>query len=170
MDKLIQDFSYGLFIWQVLVFVLLIFLLRKFAWKPILEAVNEREESIEGALKAAEKAREEMKSLQADNEAVLREAREERERILKEARDMKNKMISEAKDAAAAEADKAIVSAKAAIEAEKTAAIAELKNQAASLSIDVAEKILGQELGAENKQTAMIGKIIEDVKFNEEQA
>ena len=166
MDKLIQDFSYGLFIWQVLVFVLLIFLLRKFAWKPILEAVNEREESIEGALKAAEKAREEMKSLQADNEAVLREAREERERILKEARDMKNKMISEAKDAAATEADKAIVSAKAAIEAEKTAAIAELKNQAASLSIDVAEKILGQELSTENKQTAMIGKIIEDVKFN----
>jgi F-type H+-transporting ATPase subunit b len=166
MDKLIQDFSYGLFIWQVLVFVLLIFLLRKFAWKPILEAVNEREESIEGALKAAEKAREEMKSLQADNEAVLREAREERERILKEARDMKNKIITEAKDAAAKEADKAIVSAKAAIEAEKTAAIAALKNQAASLSIDVAEKILGQELSAENKQTAMIGKIIEDVKFN----
>ena len=166
MDKLIQDFSYGLFIWQVLVFVLLIFLLRKFAWKPILNAVNEREESIEGALKAAEKARQEMKSLQADNEAVLREAREERERILKEARDMKNKMITEAKDAAATEADKAIVSAKAAIEAEKTAAIAELKNQAASLSIDVAEKILGQELSAENKQTAKIGKIIEDVKFN----
>tara|TARA_B100000497_G_scaffold99439_1_gene112464 strand:- start:20 stop:520 length:501 start_codon:yes stop_codon:yes gene_type:complete len=166
MDKLIQDFSYGLFIWQVLVFVLLIFLLRKFAWKPILDAVNEREESIEGALKAAEKARQEMKSLQADNEAVLREAREERERILKEARDMKNKMITEAKDAAATEADKAIVSAKAAIEAEKTAAIAELKNQAASLSIDVAEKILGQELSAENKQAAMIGKIIEDVKFN----
>ena len=151
MNKLIQDFSYGLFIWQVLVFVLLIFLLRKFAWKPILDAVNEREESIEGALKAAEKAREDMKSLQADNEAVLREAREERERILKEARDMKNKMITEAK---------------AAIEAEKTAAIAELKNQAASLSIDVAEMILGQELSAENKQTAMIGKIIEDVKFN----
>ena len=166
MDKLIQDFSYGLFIWQVLVFVLLIFLLRKFAWKPILNAVNEREESIEGALKAAEKARQEMKSLQADNEAVLREAREERERILKEARDMKNKMITEAKDAAATEADKAIVSAKAAIEAEKTAAIAELKNQAASLSIDVAEKILCQELSAENKQAAMIGKIIEDVKFN----
>src|SRR6056300_1606603 len=155
MDKLIQDFSYGLFIWQVLVFVLLIFLLRKFAWKPILDAVNEREESIEGALKSAEKAREEMKSLQANNEAVLKEAREEQ-----------NKMIAEAKDAAAAEADKTIASAKAAIEAEKTAAIAELKNQAASLSIDVAEKILGQELSAENKQTAMIGKIIEDVKFN----
>ena len=107
-----------------------------------------------------------MKSLQANNEAVLKEAREERERILKEARDMKNKMIAEAKDAAAAEADKTIASAKAAIEAEKTAAIAALKNHAAALSIDVAEKILGQELSAENKQTAMIGKIIEDVKFN----
>jgi F-type H+-transporting ATPase subunit b len=166
MDKLINDFSIGLFFWQSLVFILLIFVLKKYAWKPILNAVNEREQSIEDALKEAEKARLEMQSLQQSNEAILKEAREERERILKEARDMKNKMIAEAKDAAATEADKAIVSAKAAIEAEKTAAIAELKNQAASLSIDVAEKILGQELSAENKQTAMIGKIIEDVKFN----
>jgi len=151
MDKLINDFSIGLFFWQSLVFILLIFVLKKYAWKPILNAVNEREQSIEDALKEAEKARLEMQSLQQSNEAILKEAREERERILKEARDMKNKMITEAK---------------AAIEAEKTAAIAELKNQAASLSIDVAEKILGQELSAENKQTAMIGKIIEDVKFN----
>jgi F-type H+-transporting ATPase subunit b len=166
MDKLINDFSIGLFFWQSLVFLLLIFVLKKYAWKPILNAVNEREKSIEDALKEAEKARLEMQSLQQSNEVILKEAREERERILKEARDMKNKMIAEAKDAAATEADKAIVSAKAAIEAEKTAAIAELKNQAASLSIDVAEKILGQELSAENKQTAMIGKIIEDVKFN----
>ena len=166
MDKLINDFSIGLFFWQSLVFILLIFVLKKYAWKPILNAVNEREQSIEDALKEAEKARLEMQSLQQSNEAILKEAREERERILKEARDMKNKMITEAKEAAATEADKAIVSAKSAIEAEKTAAIAELKNQAASLSIDVAEKILGQELSAENKQTAMIGKIIEDVKFN----
>ena len=166
MDKLINDFSIGLVFWQSLVFILLIFVLKKYAWKPILNAVNEREQSIEDALKEAEKARLEMQSLQQSNEAILKEAREERERILKEARDMKNKMITEAKEAAATEADKAIVSAKAAIEAEKTAAIAELKNQAASLSIDVAEKILGQELSAENKQTAMIGKIIEDVKFN----
>jgi len=166
MDKLINDFSIGLFFWQSLVFLLLIFVLKKYAWKPILNAVNEREKSIEDALKEAEKARLEMQSLQQSNEVILKEAREERERILKEARDMKNKMIAEAKDAAATEADKAIVSAKAAIEAEKTAAIVELKNQAASLSIDVAEKILGQELSAENKQTAMIGKIIEDVKFN----
>jgi len=166
MEKLINDFSVGLFFWQSVVFILLILLLRKYAWKPILNAVNEREESIEGALKAAEKAREEMKALQADNEAILKEAREERERILKEARDMKNKIVAEAKDSAGLEADKSVAAAKATIEAEKSAAVAELKKQAATLSIEVAEKILGQELSSENKQAEMIGKIIDDVKFN----
>lgn len=165
MDKLIHDFSFGLFIWQLLVFVALIFLLKKYAWKPILDAVNAREESIEGALKAAESAREEMKALQSDNEAILKEAREERERILKEARDMKNKIVAEAKEAASAEADKTVAAAKASIEAE-AAAVAELKKQAASLSIEVAEKVLGQELSDANKQAEMIGKIIDDVKFN----
>lgn len=166
MDKLINDFSIGLFFWQSLVFLLLIFLLRQYAWKPILNAVNEREQSIEGALKAAEKARHEMESLQASNEAILKEAREERERILKEARDMKNNIVAEAKETAAAEADKTVAAAKAAIEAEKAAAVAELKNQAAVLSIEVAEKVLGQELSAENKQTAMISKMIDEVKIN----
>ncbi len=166
MEKLINDFSVGLFFWQSVVFILLILLLRKYAWKPILNAVNEREQSIEGALKAAEKAREEMKALQADNEAILKEAREERERILKEARDMKNKIVAEAKEAATAEADKTVAAAKATIEAEKSAAVAELKKQAATLSIEVAEKVLGQELSSENKQAEMIGKIIDDVKFN----
>ena len=166
MDKLINDFSIGLFFWQSLVFLLLIFLLRKYAWKPILNAVNEREQSIEGALKAAEKARQEMESLQASNEAILKEAREERERILKEARDMKNNIVAEAKETAAAEADKTVAAAKAAIEAEKAAAVAELKNQAAVLSIEVAEKVLGQELSAENKQKAMISKMIDEVKIN----
>jgi F-type H+-transporting ATPase subunit b len=166
MEKLINDFSVGLFFWQSVVFILLILLLRRYAWKPILNAVNEREQSIEGALKAAEKAREEMKALQADNEAILKEAREERERILKEARDMKNKIVAEAKEAATAEADKTVAAAKATIEAEKSAAVAELKKQAATLSIEVAEKVLGQELSSENKQAEMIGKIIDDVKFN----
>ena len=166
MDKLINDFSIGLFFWQSLVFIILIFLLRKYAWKPILNAVNEREESIEGALKAAEQAREEMQSLQASNEAIMKEAREERERILKEAREMKNKIVGEAKETATAEAEKTVAAAKAAIEAEKAAAVAELKNQAAVLSIEVAEKVLGKELSAENKQTEMIGKMIDEVKFN----
>ncbi len=166
MDKLINDFSIGLFFWQSLVFLLLIFLLRRYAWKPILNAVNEREESIEGALKAAEAAREEMKALQSNNEAIMKEAREERERILKEARDMKNTIVAEAKETAVAEAEKTVVAAKAAIEAEKAAAVAELKNQAAVLSIEVAEKVLGQELSAENKQAAMISKMIDEVKIN----
>ena len=142
------------------------FLLKKYAWKPILNAVNEREESIEGALKAAEQAREEMQSLQASNEAIMKEAREERERILKEARDMKNSIVAEAKETATAEAEKTVAAAKAAIEAEKAAAVAELKNQAAVLSIEVAEKVLGQELSAENKQAAMISKMIDEVKIN----
>ena len=166
MDKLINDFSIGLFFWQSLVFLLLIFLLRRYAWKPILNAVNEREESIEGALKAAEAAREEMASLQASNEAIMKEAREERERILKEARDMKNSIVAEAKETATAEAEKTVAAAKAAIEAEKAAAVAELKNQAAVLSIEVAEKVLGQELSSENKQAAMISKMIDEVKIN----
>jgi F-type H+-transporting ATPase subunit b len=166
MDKLINDFSIGLFFWQSLVFLLLIFLLRRYAWKPILNAVNEREESIEGALKAAEAAREEMKALQSNNEAIMKEAREERERILKEARDMKNSIVAEAKETAVAEAEKTVAAAKAAIEAEKAAAVAELKNQAAVLSIEVAEKVLGQELSSENKQAAMISKMIDEVKIN----
>ena len=156
----------GLIFWTLVTILLLVFLLGKFAWKPILKMVNEREASIEEALKAAERARDEMKSLQADNEAILKEAREERERILKEAREMKNKIVSDAKDAASAEAEKAVTSAKAAIEAEKAAAVAELKNQAAVLSIEVAEKVLGRELSAENKQTEMISKMIDEVKFN----
>ena len=166
MDKLINDFSVGLFFWQTLVFVTLILVLRSFAWKPILNAVNEREESIEGALKAAEKAREEMASLQASNEAIMKEAREERERILKEARDMKNSIVAEAKESAVAEAEKTIAAAKATIESEKAAAIAELKNQAATLSIEVAEKVLGQELSTKNKQAEMISKMIDEVKIN----
>jgi len=166
MDKLINDFSVGLFFWQSLVFLILIFLLRKYAWKPILNAVNEREESIEGALKAAEQARQEIESMQASNEAIMKEAREERERILKEARDMKNTIVAEAKETAVSEAEKTVASAKAAIEAEKAAAIAELKNHAAVLSIEVAEKVLGQELSAENKQAAMISKMIDEVKIN----
>jgi F-type H+-transporting ATPase subunit b len=164
MDLVTPDF--GLIFWTLVTFLLLVFLLSKFAWKPILKMVNDREASIEDALKAAERARDEMKSLQADNEAVLKEAREERERILKEAREMKNKIVSDAKDIAIAEGEKAIASAKAAIAAEKASAIAALKNQAAVLSIEIAEKVLGNELSAENKQAEMISKMIDEVKFN----
>ena len=164
MDLVTPDF--GLIFWTLVTFLLLVFLLSKFAWKPILKMVDDREASIEDALKAAERARDEMKSLQSDNEAVLKEARQERERILKEAREMKNKIVSDAKDIAIAEGEKAIASAKAAIVAEKASAIAELKNQAAALSIEIAEKVLGKELSVENKQAEMISKMIDEVKFN----
>ena len=164
MDLVTPDF--GLIFWTLVTFLLLVYLLSKFAWKPILKMVNDREASIEDALKAAERARDEMKSLQADNEAVLKEAREERERILKEAREMKNKIVSDAKDIAVTEGEKAIASAKSAIAAEKASAIAELKNQAAILSIEIAEKVLGKELSVENKQAEMISKMIDEVKFN----
>ena len=109
MDLVTPDF--GLIFWTLVTFLLLVFLLGKFAWKPILKMVDDREASIEDALKAAERARDEMKSLQSDNEAVLKEARQERERILKEAREMKNKIVSDAKDIAIAEGEKAIASA-----------------------------------------------------------
>lgn len=158
--------DFGLIFWTLVTFLLLVFLLGKFAWKPVLTMVKERESSIENALKAAERARQEMKALQADNEAILKEAREERERILKEAREMKNKIVAEAKEAASAEAEKTVAAAKVAIESERAAAVAELKNQAASLSIEIAEKLLGQELSDKDKQAKMVGKIIDEVKFN----
>ena len=118
MDKLINEFSIGLFFWQSLVFILLLLVLRKFAWKPILNAVNEREEGIKKALDSAEKAKLEMQNLQADNQKLLKEARAEREAMLKEARDMKNKMIDDAKGEAQTQANKMIQQAQAAIESE----------------------------------------------------
>ena len=111
MEKLLGEFSVGLFFWQTVLFILLVLLLKKFAWKPILNAVNEREQGIKDALDSAQKAKEEMANLQADNEKLLKEARAERDAMLKEARDIKNKMISDAKDEAKVEADKMVAQA-----------------------------------------------------------
>ena len=115
MQNLLNEFSTGLFIWQTILFIALILLLKKYAWKPILTAVNDREESIESAIKAAEKAREDMKSLQADNEKIMRQAREEREAILKEAREIRDTMVSDAKNTAIAEAEKVAAAATASL-------------------------------------------------------
>ncbi|NVK29065.1 MAG: F0F1 ATP synthase subunit B [Flavobacteriia bacterium] len=156
----------GLIFWTSLVFFLLIFLLAKFAWKPILGAVKTRESAIEDALKSAERARDEMKNLQADNENLLKQAREERDNILKEARTMKEKTIAEAKEAASSEADKIIAAAKEQIAHEKMAAITELKNQVASLSIEMAEKVLRAELKDTKAQTEMVERLVDDVKLN----
>ena len=138
---LFNDFSIGLFVWQTVLFLALLFLLRKYAWKPILSAVEEREEGIKSALDAADNAKNEMEALNADNERILLEAKAERDAILKEAREIKDGIIAEAKAQATVEADKVMSSAREQINNEKIAAITELKNQVADLSIDIAEKI-----------------------------
>ena len=166
MEKLINQFEFGLFFWQVLIFVGLIFLLKKFAWKPILDAVNEREEGIKNALESAENARKEMQVLQADNQRILNEARAERDAMLKEAREMKEKMVADAKTEAQAQGQKMIDQAKAAIESEKNAAMAELKSQVSTLSVSIAEKLLKDELSNTEAQTKLVEKMLGDVKLN----
>lgn len=166
MEKLLEEFSLGLFFWQAVLFLALVFLLRKFAWKPILDSVNDREEGIKNALDSAEKAKLEMENLQADNQKLLKEARAERETMLKEARDIKNKMIEEAKDQAKEEANKLIQQAQASIETEKKAAIAELKSQVANLSIDIAEKVVREELSNKDKQMKLVESMLGEAKLN----
>ncbi|RZJ31315.1 MAG: F0F1 ATP synthase subunit B [Flavobacterium sp.] len=166
MDKLLGDFSFGLFFWQLIIFVGLVLLLKKFAWKPILDSVNDREEGIRNALKSAENARNEMQNLQADNQRILQEARMERDGLLKEAREMKEKIIAEAKSDASNEGQKMIAQAKAAIESEKNAAMAELKSQVSSLSLEIAEKILKDELSNKETQVKLVEKMLGDAKLN----
>ncbi len=166
MEKLINDFSFGLFIWQMLVFVVLIFLLRKFAWKPILTAVNEREDGIRNALLSAENARKEMQYLQSDNQRILQEARMERDSLLKDAREMKDKMIADSKVEAQVVGQKMIEQAKAAIQAEKNAAMADLKSQVSVLSLDIAEILLKEELSNKDSQMKLVEKMLGDAKLN----
>lgn len=166
MDKLIYQFEFGLFFWQVLIFVGLILLLKKFAWKPILDAVNDREQGIKDALLSAENAREEMQNLQADNQRILNEARAERDAMLKEARELKEKMIADSKHEAQEAGQKMIEQAKAAIESEKNAAMAELKSQVSTLSLSIAEKLLKEELSNKEAQTKLVEKMLGDVKLN----
>jgi len=165
MENLINDFSFGLFFWQTLLFGVLLILLRKYAWKPILSAINDREQGIEDALEAAENARKEMLNLKSANEEILKEARAEREVLLKDARDIRNKMISDAKEVAQEQAQKMISQAKESITNEKLAAITELKNQVAELSIDIAKKVIQQELSSEDKHIALIEKMLKDVSL-----
>ncbi|WP_336066675.1 F0F1 ATP synthase subunit B [Mesoflavibacter sp. CH_XMU1404-2] len=166
MDKLINEFSIGLFFWQLVLFVGLVLLLRKFAWKPILDAVEKREEGIQNALDAAENAKLEMQNLQADNDKLLKEARAEREAMLKEARELKNKMIEDAKSEAQEQANKMIEQAQAAIESEKKSAMAELKGQVAGLSLEIAEKVVRQELSNKDKQVELVESMLGDAKLN----
>ncbi|WP_299817803.1 F0F1 ATP synthase subunit B [uncultured Pontibacter sp.] len=156
----------GLIFWQLVTFLIVLFLLAKFAWKPIMKALHEREASIEDALSAAEKAKLEIQSLKADNEKLLAEARLERDRILKEASDAGNALVESAKNKANEEGARMIAQAREAIENEKRAAITEVKNMAAALSLDIAERILRKELSNPAAQQTLAEDYIREVTLN----
>ena len=162
MEKLISEFSIGLFFWQSMIFIGLIFLLRKYAWGPILSAVNERETSIKDALDSAEAARKEMETLQTDNQRILKEARAEKEVMLKEARNTRADLINTAKEEAKAEAEKILIQAQEAIQNEKRIATSELKDQVASIATNIAEKVLQKELESNDKQEQLISQLLKD--------
>ena len=145
-NKIMIKFDPGLIIWTTIIFTMLLLVLKKFAWKPILKSVEERSKSIQDALEAADKAKEEMATLTADNERIIAEAKVERDNLLKEAREIKEKIINEAKESANIEAEKIIVAAKEQINNDKMQAITELKNNVAKISIEMTEKILKKEL------------------------
>lgn len=156
----------GLAIWTTIAFLILLVLLRLFAWKPILGAVKEREESIEKSLRSADEAKKEMAALQASNEALLKEARQERDNLLAEARDTKDQMIAEAKVKAKEEAEKIMTQTREVIETEKKAALTEIKNQVATLSLEIAERVIKTELSSDKKQQELVSKLIDEVKMN----
>ena len=156
----------GLLFWMTLSFGLLLFVLGKFAWKPILKAIHEREDSIEAALHSAEKAREDMQALKADNEILLKQAREERDAMLRDARKMKDGILEEARTKANEQGQRIIETARESIQFEKMAAITELKNQIAIFSIEIAEKVIEQELSDKEKQKQFTEKLIEKIKLS----
>jgi F-type H+-transporting ATPase subunit b len=156
----------GLIFWQLFGFLGLLFILIKFAWKPMLAALEERETSIENSLKAAETARNEMANLKADNEKLLAEARLERDVILRKAQEASVKMIEDAKNEASKAGALQIENAKAVIENEKKAALTEVKNQVAILTIEVAEKLLRRNLNDEKAQKALVDEFVKDLKLN----
>jgi len=158
--------SVGTIFWGTIVFVILLMLLAKFAWKPMLKAVKERESGIADSLALADKTKNEMLQLQAQNESLLKEARAERENIIKEANEVGKKLVAEAKDNAKSEADKMISDAQAAINAEKNSAMAEIKTHVAALSLEIAEKIVKGELSSDDKQKNLANQLAEDISLN----
>jgi F-type H+-transporting ATPase subunit b len=156
----------GLLFWQTVTFLLVLFLLSKFAWKPIMSALNAREESIENALRMAEKAKLEMQELKAGNEKLLAEARAERDKILKEASEASNQMIEAAKAKANDESNRMIAAARDAVQNEKRAALAEIKNLAGSLSVEIAEQLLKRELADANAQKQLVSDYMKEVTLN----
>ncbi|CAM1358443.1 ATP synthase subunit b [Tenacibaculum litopenaei] len=164
--SLLEDFSPGLFFMQMIILLILIFVMMKFAWKPIMAALTEREEGIQNALDQAENARKEIQNLQADNDRLLKEARAERDAMLKEARDIKESIITEAKEEAQEQATVLIENAKATIRQEQQAAIAELKKKVADLSIGIAETVVRKELASQEEQVKLVEGMLEEVTLN----
>ncbi|MBD3749914.1 MAG: F0F1 ATP synthase subunit B [Sphingobacteriales bacterium] len=158
--------SIGLVFWTLISFLILLFLLKRLAWKPVLSAIHERERSIEDALNKADLAREEMARLTNQNEALLKEARAERDQILKEAKELKDAIVAEAKNQAQVEGAKLIEKAKIEINNQKVAALDEVKNQVASLSLEIAEKVLRKQFDDKQKQDALVSDLLKDVKLN----
>jgi len=156
----------GLLFWMTLSFGLLLFVLGKYAWKPIMKAIHEREDSIEAALNSAEKAREDMMALKSDNELLLKQAKEERDAMLRDARKLKEGILEEARSKANEEGLRIIENARESIQFEKMAALTELKNQIAVLSIEIAEKVIEQELSDKAKQQQFTEKLIDKIKLS----
>jgi len=156
----------GMIFWSVIFFLILLFVLGRFAWPAILAAIAARNESIQRALEAADRARKEMKMLQANNEKILTEAKAERDAMMKETRETREKMINEAREQATSEADKMIKGAREAIQSEKAAAINEMKQEMARLSVEIAEKLLRQKLSDNKEQQELAKKLVDDLDLN----
>ena len=156
----------GYFIWTLIIFTLLFLVLRKFAWKAILNAIKQREESITKALSEADNARQEMQNLKSENEKILQEARTQRDQLLAEAREIKEKIIGKAREEAEEEGRRLIENARLDIRSEKMAALTEIKNQVGKLSLEIAEKVLREQLASSDKQDAVIEKLISEIKLN----
>ena len=157
--------DYGTIFWMLIIFGIVLFILKKFAWVPILKALKDREKSIADALNTAEKARKEVAGLKASNDQIIAEARKEKDLILKEARDMKDRMISDAKVQANLEAQKSIEYARQQINAEKISAINDIREQVAGLSILIAEKVIRKELENPQEQEKLVEELLKDVKL-----
>lgn len=158
--------EFGLLIWTLLAFLIVFFILKKLAWPAIIKGLRDRENSITDSLATAQKVKEEMALMKSENEALLAKAREERAQLLKEARETKDKIINEAKEQAKTEANKIVTEAQAAINAQKMAALTEVKNQVGKLVIEVSEKVLRKELGNKDAQEAHIKGLVQEVKLN----
>jgi F-type H+-transporting ATPase subunit b len=165
MEKLINEFSFGLFFWQLLIFVGLILILKKFAWKPILDTLNERENSIKESLESAQKAKDEFSKIKADNDKIISDAKKERDSIISDAKKTGREIIEESKNSAKLESEKIIENAKESIRTEKDLILKDLKSQVVDLSIEIASKILKKELNEKQNQDDYIQKLIDEIEI-----